>query len=161
MFGVAFQNDFLYKGTLEENIKFHRNISRDAICDALEISRASGFVSEDKNGLAREITTGGTNLSGGQKQRSLIARAVAGNPDIIILDDSSSALDYKTDLELRRAIKSKLKSTTVIVSQRIASVMSADKILVIEDGRIIGAGRHEELLRNCDIYKQIADVQMI
>ncbi len=161
MFGIAFQNDFLYKGTLEENIAFHRDLSETQLFDAVKISKAEDFASADKDGLAREITTGGTNLSGGQKQRSLIARAVAGNPDIIILDDSSSALDYKTDLALRRAIKENLKSTTIIVSQRIASVMSADKILVIDEGRIVGAGRHDDLMSKCDIYKQIAEVQMI
>ena len=161
MFGIAFQNDFLFRGELGDNIAFHRDLSEKELYDAIRISRAEDFVTLDKEGLAREITTGGTNLSGGQKQRSLIARAVAGNPEIIILDDSSSALDFKTDLALRRAIKENLKSTTVIVSQRIASVMSADKILVIDEGRIVGMGRHNELLSNCDIYKQIAEVQMI
>ena len=160
MFGVAFQNDFIYRGTLSENIAFHRPVTDEKIAEAVEISQAEEFVSSDERGILREATTGGTNLSGGQKQRLLIARAVVGNPDIIILDDSSSALDYKTDLRLRRAINRELKTTTVIVSQRIASVMSADKIIVIDEGKIVGLGKHEELLETCDIYRQIAEVQL-
>ena len=159
MFGVAFQNDFLFRGNLRENIEFHREISDDELDNSLKISQAEEFVLAEEKGIQREVTTGGTNLSGGQKQRTLIARAVLGNPDIIILDDSSSALDYKTDLKLRRSIKESLKTTTVIVSQRIASIMSADKIIVIDEGKIVGIGKHGELLETCDMYKQIANVQ--
>ena len=160
-FGVAFQNDFLFRGDLRDNISFHREVSHEELSDALKISQAEEFVNSDPNGIMREVTTGGTNLSGGQKQRTLIARATINDPDIIILDDSSSALDYKTDLKLRRAIKEKLKTTTVIVSQRVASVMSADKIIVIDEGRVVGYGRHDDLLQKCEIYKQIAEVQLI
>ena len=159
MFGVAFQNDFLFRGNLRENIEFHREISDDELDNSLKISQAEEFVLAEEKEIQREVTTGGTNLSGGQKQRTLIARAVLGNPDIIILDDSSSALDYKTDLKLRRSIKESLKTTTVIVSQRIASIMSADKIIVIDEGKIVGIGKHGELLETCDMYKQIANVQ--
>jgi ATP-binding cassette subfamily B protein len=126
----------------------------------VKISQAEEFILADEKRFLRDVTTGGTNLSGGQKQRTLISRAVLGNPEIIILDDSSSALDYKTDLKLRRAIKENLNTTTVIVSQRIASVMSADKIIVIDEGRIVGIGKHNQLLSDCEIYKQIAEVQL-
>lgn len=160
-FGIAFQNDFLFRGNLRDNIAFHRDVSNEDLSGALKVSQAEEFVNADPDGIMREVTTGGTNLSGGQKQRTLIARATISNPDIIILDDSSSALDYKTDLKLRRAIKENLKTTTVIVSQRIASVMSADKIIVIDEGRVVGCGKHDELLQGCEVYKQIAEVQLI
>ena len=107
-----------------------------------------------------EVATRGANLSGGQKQRLLVSRAVAGSPDILILDDSSSALDYKTDKQLRSAIKTSISTTTVIVSQRIASVSSADKILVLDGGEVLGIGTHDELMRDLPEYREIAAVQM-
>ena len=106
------------------------------------------------------LTSKGTNVSGGQRQRILIARALAGAPEILILDDSSSALDYRTDANLRKAIATELDTTTVVVAQRVSSVMHADHILVLENGQVIGAGRHEELLASCDAYREISDSQM-
>lgn len=160
MFGVAFQNDFIPRESIYENVSFFRNKSSEEVNSAIKIAKAD-FVYDDEEGLLRQVATGGTNLSGGQKQRLTIARAIAGEPEIIILDDAFSALDYKTDFALRKEIKSSLKTTTIIVSQRIASVMSADKILVIDEGRLIGEGTHEALLKDCMIYREIAEVQGI
>ena len=107
------------------------------------------------------LTAKGTNLSGGQKQRLLIARAIAGNPSLLILDDSSSALDYRTDANLRTAIRQEMVgTTTVVVAQRVSSVQHADLILVMDNGNIIGAGRHEQLLENCEVYREISLSQM-
>ena len=161
-FGVAMQNDFLYAETMEENIAFGRELSRKEIEFAAELAQAAPFIEEFDEGYLHMLTAKGTNISGGQKQRTLIARALAAKPEILILDDSSSALDYKTDANLRRAIAENLggQTTTVVVAQRISSVMNADVILVIDEGRIIGMGSHEELLANCDIYREISDSQM-
>ena len=121
---------------------------------------AREFVNELPENLSYGVTTRGTNISGGQKQRLLIARAVAADPEILVLDDSSSALDYKTDAELRRHIAERVGKTTVIVSQRIASVMHADKIAVMDGGRLIGFGTHTELMRDLAEYRDIAEVQL-
>lgn len=160
LFGVAFQSDFIMKGSVRDNVSFYRGISDGEIAAATRTAQAEPFISELENGLDHEIATGGANVSGGQKQRLLISRAVAGDPEILILDDSSSALDYKTDKELRRAIKRDVKATTVIVSQRVASVKDADKILVLDNGRLVGIGRHEELIDSVPEYREIALVQM-
>ena len=161
MFGVVFQNDFIYADTVEENIRFGRDISREEIERAAKIAQAHEYISAFIDGYAHKITTAGTNISGGQRQRLLISRAIAGRPEILILDDSSSALDYKTDANLRRAIAEGIPDTTVItVAQRVSSVKGCDLILVIEDGRIIGAGKHEELIESCAEYKEISDSQM-
>ncbi len=161
MFGVVFQNDFLYADTIEENIRFGRNISKDEIIWAAKIAQAHDFITSFSDGYDHSVSTGGTNLSGGQRQRVLISRAIAGKPDILILDDSSSALDYKTDANLRRALSEALPESTVItVAQRVSSVKNCDLILVIEDGEIIGFGNHEELMLNCSEYKEISDSQM-
>lgn len=161
MFGVVFQNDFLYSDTLEENIRFGRQIEHDALCEAVEHAQAAPFVSELSDGLAHTLTIRGTNLSGGQKQRVLIARALAANPRILILDDSSSALDYKTDASLRQAIRSRENQTTsVIIAQRISSIQYADHILMLEHGTVIGSGTHDELMQNCASYREIAEAQM-
>ena len=159
MFGAAFQNDFIPAATVGENIAFFRDVDETDVARAIEISQAKDFIDALEDGTDHAVTTRGTNISGGQKQRLLIARAVAASPDILILDDSSSALDYKTDKELRRAIKERIDTTTVIVSQRIASVMWADKILVIDEGEVIAEGKHEELLVSCKEYRDIAEVQ--
>ena len=161
MFGVVFQNDFIYADTIEENIRFGRDISHEDIVEAAKLAQADEYISAFADGYSHAVSTAGTNLSGGQRQRLLISRAVAGRPEILILDDSSSALDYKTDAALRRALADALPDSTVItVAQRVSSVKSCDHILVIEDGEIIGAGTHEELMESCSEYKEISDSQM-
>jgi len=161
MFGVVFQNDFLYADSIEENIRFGRDISEEEIINAAKIAQAHDFITSFSEGYAHSVSAGGTNLSGGQRQRVLISRAVAGKPEILILDDSSSALDYKTDANLRSALAEALPDSTVItVAQRVSSVKSCDLILVIEDGVIIGCGKHDELMENCREYREISDSQM-
>ena len=161
MFGVVFQNDFLYADTIEENIRFGRDISTEDIIEATKTAQAYDFITSFPDGFAHSVSTGGTNLSGGQRQRLLISRAIAGRPPILILDDSSSALDYKTDANLRRALASSLPDSTVItVAQRVSSVKGCDLILVIENGVIIGCGKHEHLMETCTEYKEISDSQM-
>ena len=161
MFGVVFQNDFLYADTIEENIRFGRDISTEEIIEATKIAQAYDFISSFPDGFSHSVSTAGTNLSGGQRQRVLISRAIAGRPEILILDDSSSALDYKTDSNLRAALSSAIPNSTVItVAQRVSSVKNCDLILVIEDGKIIGCGKHDYLLATCEEYKAISDSQM-
>ena len=161
MFGVALQNDFLFNGTVKENIDFGRDLDFESIKTAAKRAQALDFITDFPDGFEHEITSKGTNVSGGQKQRLLIARALAGSPEILVLDDSSSALDYKTDLNLRRAIAEQGDGTTVvIVAQRVSSVMNSDLIIVLDEGEINGIGTHEELLESCDIYKEISDSQM-
>ena len=160
-FGVALQNDFLYADTIANNIDFGRGLSPEQIRTAAVRAQAIEFIQAFPEGFDHQITSKGTNISGGQKQRLLIARALAGDPEILILDDSSSALDYKTDLELRRAIAEIGGETTVIVvAQRISSVMNSDLILVLDEGEVIGAGTHGELLETCEIYREISESQM-
>lgn len=161
MFGVALQNDFLYADTIEENIRFGRDISNEDVIRASKIAQAHDFISAIPDGYQHKISAKGTNLSGGQRQRILIARAIAAHPQILILDDSSSALDYKTDANLRQALKESMSDSTVItVAQRVSSVKDSDLILVLDEGRIIGKGKHEELLETCPEYRQISDSQM-
>ena len=161
MFGVVFQNDFIYADTIEENIRFGRDISTEDIIEATKIAQAHEFITSFADGFSHAVSTGGTNLSGGQRQRLLISRAIAGRPEILILDDSSSALDYKTDANLRKALSTSLPDSTVItVAQRVSSVKNCDLILVIDNGEIIGCGKHEELLEKCAEYKEISDSQM-
>ena len=161
MFGVVFQNDFIYADSIEENIRFGRDVSREDIEKAAKIAQAHDFITSFAEGYEYHVSAGGTNLSGGQRQRVLISRAIAGNPEILILDDSSSALDYKTDANLRLALSSALPNSTVItVAQRVSSVKNCDLILVIEDGEIIGHGRHEELMESCAEYQEISNSQM-
>lgn len=161
MFGVVFQNDFIYADTIEENIRFGRDISREDIIKAAKTAQADEFISAISDGYSHQVTTGGTNLSGGQRQRLLISRAIAGHPEILILDDSSSALDYKTDANLRKALSTDIPDSTVItVAQRVSSVKNCDLILVIENGAVIGYGKHEELMETCAEYKEISDSQM-
>ncbi|MBQ9760674.1 MAG: ABC transporter ATP-binding protein, partial [Clostridia bacterium] len=161
LFGVALQNDFLYADTIRENIDFGRNLTEEEMIRAAKIAQAHDFISSFPEGYDHMLASKATNLSGGQKQRILIARAIAARPDILILDDSSSALDYKTDANLRRALREEMKDTTVItVAQRVSSVMHCDLILVLENGAVIGSGTHEELMRSCPSYKEINDSQM-
>ena len=161
MFGVVFQNDFIYADSIEENIKFGRNISNEDIIKASKIAQAYDFITSFPEGFNHSVSTGGTNLSGGQRQRLLISRAIADNPEILILDDSSSALDYKTDANLRSELSKSLPNSTIItVAQRVSSVKNCDLILVIENGEIIGCGKHDELLSSSAEYKEISDSQM-
>ena len=160
MFGTAMQNDFLYADTIEENISFGRNIDLVKIENSAKIAQAHDFIVAFPDGYKHRLSQKGTNVSGGQKQRILITRALAGNPQILIFDDSSSALDYKTEAALRNALKENLADTTVInVAQRVSAVMGCDLILVIDEGRIIGMGTHNQLLKTCVEYKEISDSQ--
>lgn len=159
--GVAMQNDFIMNDTVAENIRFGRDIPMEQIKRAATIAQAAPFIEALADGYEHMLTAKGTNLSGGQRQRLLIARAVAGAPSLLILDDSSSALDYQTDANLRSAIRSEMTdTTTVIVAQRVSSVQHADLILVLEDGKVIGSGTHEQLLLTCDVYREISESQM-
>ena len=159
-FGIAFQNDFVAEGTIGENIRFFRDISDEAVARAAEDAQAE-FIAYKEGGMNAEVVVRGNNLSGGQKQRLLIARALAADPEILILDDASSALDYRTDANLRQSLRENHRNTTtVVVAQRISSLRHADLILVLSDGKVIGAGKHEALLENCDEYRIIAQAQM-
>ena len=160
-FGIAFQNDFIMANSIFENISFGRELTEEQVNRAIVLAQAKQMIDELPEGTGYRLTARGTNISGGQKQRMLIARAVAAEPEILILDDSSSALDYKTDASLRKALHSSLPdTTTVIIAQRISSIMNADLILVLDEGSIIGRGRHSELIESCPEYKLIADTQM-
>ena len=161
MFGVVFQNDVIFADTLKENISFGRQMTLEEIRQAAEDARAKEFIESYEDGYDHEAVIHGANLSGGQRQRTLIARALAAKPDILILDDSSSALDYKTDAALRKAIRMHHKdATTIVVAQRISSIMSLDHIMVLDEGKIIGYGTHEELLATCPMYQDIYMTQM-
>lgn len=160
-FGAAFQNDFVMEGTVGDNIGFFRDLPEESLKRAAEDAQAAEFIFSRQEGMERPVAVRGNNLSGGQKQRLLIARAIASDPEILILDDSSSALDYRTDAELRKALKRNYsKTTTVLIAQRISSIRGCTKILVLSDGRAIGLGTHDELMRSCEEYRLIADSQM-
>lgn len=160
-FGVVFQNDMIFEDTILENVNLGRDLSEEEIEEALLYARAKEFVDQKTNNLEEALDIKGANLSGGQKQRILIARALAAHPEILVLDDSSSALDYQTDAMLRQELNMHFKKTTkIIVVQRVSSVMQADHIIVLEEGRMIGYGRHEELLAQCESYRQISASQM-
>lgn len=159
-FGVVFQNDFLAEGTIADNIRFFRPLSDEAIARAAEDAQAE-FIEAKADGMQAQVAVRGNNLSGGQRQRLLLARALASDPEILVLDDASSALDYRTDANLRRALhRHHHQATTVVVAQRISSLRHADLILVLDEGRVIGAGRHEDLLESCEEYRLIARTQM-
>ena len=161
MFGTVFQNDMIFMDTLQGNIDFGRHLDPSAIREAVQDAQAAEFIDALDEGLQYEAAIKGANLSGGQKQRIFIARALAASPDILILDDSSSALDYRTDAAMRRAIRQRRRDTTMImIAQRVSSIMNLDRILVLDNGRCIGYGTHEELLKTCSVYKDIYDVQM-
>lgn len=160
-FGVVLQNDALFADTICENIDFGRGIDRENIQRATVLAQADEFIKAVDGGLDYKLTIKGANLSGGQKQRVLISRAFAGNPEILILDDASSALDYKTDAKLRQALSEHFKNTTkIIVAQRISSIKHADKILVLDEGNVIGFGTHDELIKICDVYAEISKTQL-
>lgn len=161
MFGIVMQNDFIFAGSVRENIDFGRGLGDGELLRAAEIAQAAEFINGFDDGLDHMINSKGTNLSGGQRQRLLISRAIAGSPEILVLDDASSALDYKTDACLRTAIREKLKGVTnITVAQRVSSVMHCDLILVLDGGRIIGSGTHEELTESCEVYKEISMSQI-
>ena len=161
MFGVALQHDFLYADTVEENIKLGRELSAADVVAAAKTAQAHEFISAFPEGYGHMLAQKAANISGGQKQRLLIARAIAAKPEILVLDDSSSALDYKTDANLRAALRNDLAGTTVVtVAQRVSSVKDCDLILVLDEGRIIGKGKHEELLEACAEYREISESQM-
>lgn len=158
--GAVFQNDALFRGTIEENIRLGREISLDEVTDALSRAQAATFVDE-KGGMESEVHSHGSNFSGGQQQRLLLSRALAGTPDILLLDDATSALDFKTEAAFRKALREKSEDiTTIIVAQRISAVMHCDHILVMDDGACVGLGTHEELMKNCDLYREIASLQI-
>ena len=161
MFGVVFQNDILFADTIASNIDLGRGTPRERLEAAVEHAQAADFIHALPDGLDHMLTAKGTNVSGGQKQRILLARAFAANPDILILDDSSSALDYKTDARLRADIRKYYQNTTtVIIAQRVSSIKHADHILVLEEGNVIGSGTHEELMETCATYREISRTQM-
>ena len=161
MFGVVFQNDVIFANTIEENIRFGRDVSQEDMEKAARDACAAPFIEGYDDGYAHPAAIHGANFSGGQKQRLLISRALAAKPEILILDDSSSALDYKTDAALRKAIREHHQSsTTIIIAQRISSIMTLDHILMLDEGRILGYGTHEELLSNCPAYRNIYEAQM-
>lgn len=160
-FGVVFQNDFLMADTIASNISFGRGLSEEQIETAAEYAQAKEFIDALPDGYQHLLAMKSANLSGGQKQRVLIARALAAKPEILILDDSSSALDYRTDSLLRQSLARQFaQTTTIIIAQRISSIMHSDHILIMEDGRAIGYGTHEELLDSCDVYREICLSQM-
>ena len=158
-FGTVFQNDFLMAASVRENIDFERGLSDGAIARAAGYARADGFI-EEHGGYEGMLTARGANYSGGQKQRLLIARALAGAPEILVLDDSSSALDYRTDAQLRKALLENLPDATVVmIAQRISSVRFADRILVLDGGRAVGFGSDEQLMKTCETYRKIYESQ--
>ncbi len=161
LFGVVFQNDVIFADSLKENISFGRNVSMQEIQKAAADAKAQEFIEGYEDAYDHRAVIHGTNLSGGQRQRVLIARALAAAPKILILDDSSSALDYKTDAALRKAIREHhADTTTIIVAQRVSSIMSLDDIIVLDEGKIIGHGTHEELMQSCKMYQEIYYTQM-
>lgn len=159
-FGVVFQQDVLFSFSVKENIQFGRNMDFEAITEASELAQARSFIEQLNDRYDERVLRQGANFSGGQKQRMLIARALANHPEIIVLDDASSALDYKTDAELRAAIKEHINATTILITQRVSTVLNADCILVIEDGKMVGLGTHEELAQNCELYKELIQLQL-
>lgn len=160
--GYVPQKGILFSGTIAYNLKFgNKDASDDEMIEAAEIAQATEFIEEKSEKYESHIAQGGTNVSGGQKQRLSIARAIAKNPKIFIFDDSFSALDMKTDAKLRKALEPKVKDKTVIiVAQRVSTILNADEILVIDDGKIVGKGTHKELLKSCEAYQQIAKSQL-
>ncbi len=161
MFGMVFQNDYLMASSVEENIDFFRGLDGAQVREAAQYAQAEAFIREKEGEMDARIAVRGNNLSGGQKQRIMIARALAAKPKILILDDASSALDYKTDAKLRKELGAHFRNTTTInIAQRVSSIQGADHILVLEDGGCIGYGTHTELLEQCAEYRLIYELQM-
>ena len=163
MFGVAMQNDFICADTVEENINFGRGLGHGDIVRAARIAQAEEYIEHFPEKYERMLTANGTNISGGQRQRLFIARAIAARPPILVPDDASSALDYKTDAALRRALRDEIAAeggSVVVVAQRVSSVMNSDLILVLDGGRLIASGTHDELMESCEVYREISRSQM-
>ena len=159
-FGVVFQNDFITEGTIAHNIRFFRPLTDEDLEQAACHAQAD-FIAEKEGQMDAEVVVRGNNLSGGQKQRLLIARALAAKPEILVLDDASSALDYRTDANLRKALRENYRdTTTVLVTQRVSSLRHAELILVLDDGQVIGMGDHQQLMDTCEEYRLIANTQM-
>lgn len=162
--GYVSQKAVMFDGTVKYNVSYGKSdkkITKEKVEEALKIAQGYDFVSKMDNGIDSHIASGGTNVSGGQKQRLSIARAIAKDPEIYIFDDSFSALDYKTDSVLRKSLKENVKdATTLIVAQRIGTILNADKIVVLDNGNVVGIGTHKQLLKNCDVYKEIAYSQL-
>lgn len=159
-FGVVLQNDRLFSSSVEDNIKFGRDVEFESIQEAADLAQAKGFIEQLSKQYDERVLRGGANFSGGQRQRMLIARALADRPEILIFDDASSALDYKTDAQFRTSLRKTRLSTTILIAQRISTVMSADQILVLEEGRMVGLGTHEELSKNNALYKELIQLQL-
>ncbi len=161
LFGVVFQNDVVFADTIAENIRFGRDVPDSALPRAAADACAAEFIEQYDDGYRHAAAIGGANFSGGQKQRLLITRALAAKPEILVLDDASSALDYKTDALLRRAIREHYReATTIIIAQRVSSILTLDKILMLQEGKILGLGTHAELLESCPAYREIYEAQM-
>lgn len=160
--GFVPQKTFLFSGTIAENIRYGmENATQEQVEHAAKVAQAHDFITKMEQGYHSHVAQGGSNLSGGQKQRLAIARALIRKPELYIFDDSFSALDFSTDAKLRRALKREIgSSTVVIVAQRVSTIMDADRIIVLEDGKIAGVGRHGDLMKNCDVYRQIAASQL-
>ncbi len=161
LIGYVPQKGVLFSGTIASNIQFAGNVSDVQMREAAQIAQAEDFINEKEEQFESPIAQGGTNVSGGQKQRLSIARAIAKNPKVFLFDDSFSALDYKTDVTLRKALQEKTADAAVIiVAQRISTILHADQIIVLEDGSVAGIGTHEELLKSCETYQEIARSQL-
>ena len=160
--GYVPQKSTLFSGTIDSNIRYGApDATGEDVKQAAAIAQAAEFIEEKDGTYEAPIAQGGTNVSGGQKQRLSIARAIAKKPEILIFDDSFSALDYKTDVTLRRELKKQTAdTTTLIVAQRISTILHADLIIVLDDGKIAGKGTHKELMENCEVYRQIAKSQL-
>ncbi len=159
--GVVMQKAVLFQGTIEENLRWgNPDATEEELWKAIEVAQATDVVEGKEGKLSYMVEQGGRNLSGGQKQRLTIARAVVKDPDILILDDSASALDFATDAKLRSALRNLQGNKTIfIVSQRTSSIQFADQIIVMDDGQAVGIGTHEQLLENCEIYREIYESQ--
>ncbi|MDO5417877.1 MAG: ABC transporter ATP-binding protein, partial [Lachnospiraceae bacterium] len=158
--GIVFQSDTIFEDTIYENVRLGRELTKKQVERAIHTAQADEFIQEKEGKNQEQLNIRGANLSGGQKQRILIARALAGEPDILILDDSSSALDYQTDMQLRRAIRQEYPAVTgIFIAQRISSISHADHIMMLENGQVLGYGTHEELLENCAPYRELYQMQ--
>ena len=159
-FGVVFQQDALFSTSVKENIQFGRDVELNMVQEAAEMAQARPFIEQLQDQYEAKVLRSGANFSGGQRQRMLIARALADRPEIIILDDAASALDYQTDAKLRQAIKQHTHATTILIAQRISTVLHADQILVLEEGQVVGLGSHQELAQTCPLYKELMALQL-
>ena len=159
-FGVVFQQDALFSTSVKENIQFGRDVELNMVQEAAEMAQARPFIEQLQDQYEAKVLRSGANFSGGQRQRMLIARALADRPEIIILDDAASALDYQTDAKLRQAIKQHTQATTILIAQRISTVLHADQILVLEEGEVVGLGTHQELAQTCPLYKELMALQL-